>query len=101
MIDHKHHVGQLKKNWGVVTSIFMVVFGAGMVWAYTQRDFVEVQTFEVHVEAEERYIEEKFDALASPILSDGARRRVKDAVWALEDVESISDLMDLCVADLD
>ena len=62
MIDHKHHVGQLKKNWGVVTSIFMVVFGAGMVWAYTQRDFVEVQTFEVHVEAEERYIEEKFDA---------------------------------------
>ena len=46
-------------------------------------------------------IEEKFDALASPILSDGARRRVKDAVWALEDVESISDLMDLCVADLD
>ncbi len=46
-------------------------------------------------------IEEKFDALASPILSDGARRRVKDAVWALEEVESISELMDLCVADLD
>jgi len=45
-------------------------------------------------------IEEKFDALASPILSAGARQRVKDAVWALEDVASISDLMELCVADI-
>ncbi|MCJ7630498.1 MAG: MmgE/PrpD family protein, partial [Longimicrobiales bacterium] len=48
----------------------------------------------------DREIEEKFDALASPILSVGARQRVKDAVWALEDVESISELMKLCVADL-
>jgi len=45
-------------------------------------------------------IEEKFDALASPILSAGARQRVKDAVWALEEVASISDLMELCVADI-
>jgi 2-methylcitrate dehydratase len=45
-------------------------------------------------------IEGKFDALASPILSSPARQRVKDAVWELERVGSISDLMDLCVADL-
>ena len=45
-------------------------------------------------------IEEKFDALASPILSAGARQRVKDAVWALEDVASIRELMELCVADI-
>ena len=45
-------------------------------------------------------IEEKFDALASPILSAGARQRVKDAVWGLEDVASISQLMELCVADI-
>ncbi len=45
-------------------------------------------------------IEEKFDALASPILSTGARQRVKEAVWALEDVASISELMELCVADI-
>jgi 2-methylcitrate dehydratase len=45
-------------------------------------------------------IEQKFDALAAPILSEGARRRVKDAVWGLEDVASITELMELCVADL-
>jgi len=45
-------------------------------------------------------IEGKFDALASPILSGMARQRIKDAVWDLENVESISDLMDLCVADI-
>ena len=45
-------------------------------------------------------IEEKFDALASPILSGMARQRIKDAVWELEKVDTISDLMDLCVADI-
>ena len=45
-------------------------------------------------------IEGKFDALASPILSDSARDRIKDAVWELEKVDSITDLMDLCVADI-
>lgn len=44
-------------------------------------------------------IEEKFDALASPILSESARARVKDAVWNLETQPSISDLMARCVAD--
>ena len=62
MIDHKHHVGQLKKNWGVVTFIVMIIFGAGMVWAYTQREFVEKATFDVHVTAEEKFIKEKFEA---------------------------------------
>jgi 2-methylcitrate dehydratase len=42
---------------------------------------------------------EKFDALAAPILSEGARERIKEAVWRLENVEKISDLMALCVAD--
>jgi 2-methylcitrate dehydratase len=45
-------------------------------------------------------IEEKFDALASPILSAEARQRIKDAVWELEKAGSITELMDLCVADL-
>jgi 2-methylcitrate dehydratase len=49
----------------------------------------------------DREIEEKFDALASPVLSASARRRVKDAVWRLEELESIRELMDLCTADLE
>jgi len=49
----------------------------------------------------DREIEEKFDALASPVLSASARRRVKDAVWRLEVLESIRELMDLCTADLE
>jgi 2-methylcitrate dehydratase len=44
-------------------------------------------------------VEQKFDALAAPILSDEARRRIKDAVWSLEEQESISALMALCTAD--
>jgi 2-methylcitrate dehydratase len=44
-------------------------------------------------------IEQKFDALASPILSDDARAIVKDMVWNLEAQPSISTLMARCVAD--
>jgi len=47
----------------------------------------------------DREIEEKFDALASPVLSDAGRARLKEAVWDLENVASISGLMDLCKAD--
>jgi 2-methylcitrate dehydratase len=47
----------------------------------------------------DREVEEKFDALAAPILSEGARERIKGAVWGLEKLGRISDLMALCVAD--
>lgn len=45
-------------------------------------------------------IEDKFDALATPVLSDDARKRLKEAVWNLEDLGSITELMDLCKADI-
>ena len=32
----------------------------------------------------DREIEEKFDALAAPVMSRAARKRVKEAVWKLE-----------------
>ncbi len=44
-------------------------------------------------------VEEKFDALAAPVLSAEARARLKDAVWNLESQSSITAVMDLCVAD--
>jgi 2-methylcitrate dehydratase len=44
-------------------------------------------------------VEEKFDALAAPVLSDAGRSRLKAAVWKLESLDSISDLMDLCRAE--
>ncbi|MDH3457856.1 MAG: MmgE/PrpD family protein [Gemmatimonadota bacterium] len=44
-------------------------------------------------------VEEKFDALAAPVLSAGGREKLKQAVWRLEDVRSISDLMTLSIAD--
>jgi 2-methylcitrate dehydratase len=47
----------------------------------------------------DREIEEKFDALAAPVLSDGKRRRLKDAVWKLDELSSVTELMDLCKAD--
>ena len=44
-------------------------------------------------------IEEKFDALAGPVLSDTRRRRLKEAVWKLDELSSVTELMDLCKAD--
>jgi 2-methylcitrate dehydratase len=44
-------------------------------------------------------VEEKFDALAAPVLSESGCARLKEAVWSLEQQESIRGLMDLCVAD--
>ncbi len=44
-------------------------------------------------------VEAKFDALATPVLSDAGRQQLKDTVWGLEQVGSISQLMELCTAD--
>ena len=45
-------------------------------------------------------IEEKFAALADGVLSKPAQKRVKDAVWSLERVGSVTDLMALMEADV-
>ncbi len=47
----------------------------------------------------DREVEEKFDALAEPVLSDVARKRLKQAVWELDQLSSITELMDLCRVD--
>jgi 2-methylcitrate dehydratase len=39
-------------------------------------------------------VEEKFDALAEPVLTDERRKRVKDAVWRLDGLSSITELME-------
>jgi 2-methylcitrate dehydratase len=43
-------------------------------------------------------VEAKFDALAGPVLSDAARARVKDAVWGLERLASVTQLMEMLAA---
>ncbi len=44
-------------------------------------------------------LEEKFDALADGVLTGAAARRVKDAVWNLETLGTVSELMALLEAD--
>jgi len=44
-------------------------------------------------------IEEKFAALSDRVLSKSARKRVTDAIWSLERVSSVSELMALMEAD--
>jgi len=44
-------------------------------------------------------VEAKFDALAAPVLSDAGRKRVKQAVWELEKLESVAELMEMCRSD--
>jgi 2-methylcitrate dehydratase len=45
-------------------------------------------------------VEEKFSALADGVLSNTAQKQVKDAVWNLERVGSVSELMALMEADV-
>jgi 2-methylcitrate dehydratase len=45
-------------------------------------------------------IEEKFSALAEGVLSPGAQKKVKDAIWNLEKAGSVSKLMALMKADV-
>ena len=61
-MSYQHHLLQLKKNWGIFTFLLFVVFSAGVVWAFTERDFVEKDTFDLHVTTEGKFIEEKFKA---------------------------------------
>jgi len=42
---------------------------------------------------------EKFDALSSPILSEGARSRIKDAIWDLENLGTITELLEMTKTD--
>jgi 2-methylcitrate dehydratase len=44
-------------------------------------------------------VEEKFAALAEGVLSSGAQRKVKDAIWNLEKIDSVSKLMAMMTAD--
>jgi 2-methylcitrate dehydratase len=47
----------------------------------------------------DREVEEKFDALAAPVLSPERRQRLKDAVWELNGLDSVTDLMALTASD--
>jgi 2-methylcitrate dehydratase len=44
-------------------------------------------------------IEEKFDALCAPVLTEEARNRIKDAVWNLENLGFISELLEMTTTD--
>lgn len=48
----------------------------------------------------DREVEEKFAALAEGVLSKPAQQKVKDAVWKLEKLRSVSELMRLLKADV-
>ena len=43
----------------------------------------------------DREVEEKFSALADGVLSRGAQKKVKEAIWSLETLDSVSSLMAL------
>ncbi len=45
-------------------------------------------------------IEGKFDALAQGVLSAEKAERLKDAVWRVDELDSVTDLLDLCRTDL-
>jgi hypothetical protein len=40
-------------------------------------------------------VEEKFEALAEPVMSREVRRRAMDAIWGLEKQASVTELMKL------
>ena len=44
-------------------------------------------------------IEAKFEALAAPVMTEDAAARLKDAVWNLEELASVTELMELAQSD--
>jgi len=46
-------------------------------------------------------VEEKFAALSEGVLSPGAQKKVKDAIWNLEKIDSVSKLMAMMTADME
>jgi 2-methylcitrate dehydratase len=47
----------------------------------------------------DKEVEEKFESLAAPVLTAGARRKAIDAIWALEKQSSVTELMQLLRVD--
>ena len=47
----------------------------------------------------DKEVEEKFEALAEPVMTPAARRRAMDAIWNLDKQGSVTDLMKLFRAD--
>jgi 2-methylcitrate dehydratase len=47
----------------------------------------------------DKEVEEKFEALAEPMMTAAARRRAMDAIWNLDKQASVTDLMKLFRAD--
>jgi 2-methylcitrate dehydratase len=45
-------------------------------------------------------VEEKFDALAAPVLTDFARARLRAAAWELDELKHVRELAELSVADI-
>jgi 2-methylcitrate dehydratase len=78
-----------------------------------QRVIVQIRTTEgLEIEAQLDYpkgdprnpltdeeVEAKFDALAAPLLSEDARHRLTDAVWNLDSLSSVRQLMEFCRTD--
>jgi 2-methylcitrate dehydratase len=48
----------------------------------------------------DREVEEKFEALAEAVISKAARRKVIEAVWALEKLDSVTPLMQMLKEDI-
>jgi 2-methylcitrate dehydratase len=46
-------------------------------------------------------VEAKFDALAEPVLTQEARSRLVDVVWSLDELDSVTELMELTRSDRD
>ena len=53
-----------------------------------------------HLYFSDAEVEEKFAALAEGVLSDGSQKKLKNAIWNLEKVGSVSKLMGLMKADV-
>ena len=93
MISPKHHFEQFKKNWGIISFIILVVFGAGVVWAFTERDFVEVKTFDVHVAAESEAL--KTGLAAQKDLIEEKFKNMKEDVADLdEDIQKTQETLE-------
>ena len=70
-MNHSNGLTQLRKNWSVVAFILTVVFFAGIVWSFTQGDYIERREFEAVI----RRIDENLETIKELMLHEQGRER--------------------------
>jgi len=90
-MNGRHHLSQIKKNWAMIVFILMLTFGAGGVYTVTRADFVQKDTFDLHVQTEGEEMDLRFKSQTEVIelKFKNTNDKIKDLGEHLEDIKEL------------